>query len=80
MSTLRLPRLQQRDTREHPWLRTITGLFWSIAGGLLVLFVFFAAMGAFDPAEAAGVTIAFAALAVLWLAHAWPRLRGHGGR
>lgn len=77
MLTLRLPRLQHRETREHPWLRMITGVFWSIAGGLLVLFVFFAAMGAFDPVEAASVTIAFAALALLWLVHAWPRLRGH---
>lgn len=44
--------------------------------GLLVLFVFFAAMGAFDPAEAVGVTASFAALALLWLVHAWPRLTG----
>lgn len=75
MTTLRLP---HREHSEHPWLRTLTAMFWSIAGGLLVLFVFFAAMGAFDPAEAVGVTAIFAALALLWLVHAWPRLSGRG--
>lgn len=78
MSTLRLPRLHHRESHEHPWLRAVTGLFWSAAGALVLLFVFFAAMGAFDPVEAAGVTVAFAALGMLWLVHAWPSLRGRG--
>jgi hypothetical protein len=40
----------------------------------VLLFIFLAALGAIDPAEATEVTVVVVALAVLWLAHAWRRL------
>ncbi len=72
------PRLEQRDPGDRARLRAISALMWSLAGGLVLLFIFFAALGAFDPAEAVGVTIAIAAVGLVWLAHAWPRLRDEG--
>ena len=38
--------------------------------GVVALFAFFAALGAFELTEAIGVTIAVVVLAALWLAHA----------
>ena len=78
MATLHMPRLQHVGHGDHDRLRAISGLMWSVAGGLVLLFLFFAVLGAFDPTEAVGITIAFAALGLLWLAHAWPRLRAEG--
>ena len=75
MATLHMPRLQRVAEGDHARLRAISALMWSLAGALVLLFLFFAVLGAFDPAEAVGVTIAFAALGLVWLAHAWPRLR-----
>ena len=44
MSTLRLPRLQHhRRGREHPRLGIVSRLLLSAAGGLILLFAFFAA-------------------------------------
>jgi len=40
----------------------------------VVLCAFFLALGGVDPGEARAATIAVAALAVLWLAHAWRRI------
>ena len=41
--------------------------FWALVGAVIVLFVFFAAVGGFDPTEAVALTIVVAVLAVLWL-------------
>jgi hypothetical protein len=47
---------------------------WSLCGALVVLFIFFAALGGIDPAEAAVASIIIAVMGVLWLVHFW-RLR-----
>jgi fatty acid desaturase len=44
--------------------------FWILVLAVIVLFVFFLALGAFSPGQVAGLTIAVAVLAVLWVAHA----------
>ena len=41
--------------------------FWVACGSLVLLGIFFAALGAFDPTEAIGLTIALLVLAALWL-------------
>lgn len=79
MATLHLPHFRSGTPAEHARLRALSALVWSAAGGLVLLFLFFTALGAFDPIDAVGVTIAFAALGVLWLVHAWPRLRRESG-
>jgi hypothetical protein len=45
--------------------------FWWACGGIVLAFIFFAALGAVDPGEAVELTIVVLVLAVLWLAHAW---------
>jgi hypothetical protein len=56
----------------HPPMRTaLAHAFWAACGTIVVLFIFFAALGAVEPGDAIGLTIAVLALAVLWLAHEW---------
>ena len=68
MATFHLPHFE-RD--EHPRLGAALHLFWGASAGIVLLFIFFAALGAIDPAEAVAVTVVVLALAVLWLTHAW---------
>jgi hypothetical protein len=71
MATLHLPHV---DAESHPALNTLAHAFWAVCGALVVLFIFFAALGAIDPAEAVELTVVVLALAALWLAHAWREL------
>lgn len=48
--------------------------FWVVCGSLVLLGIFFAALGAFDPTEALGLTVGLLVLAALWLAHEWAGL------
>lgn len=45
--------------------------FWVACGSLVLLGIFLAALGAFDPTEAVALTVALLVLAALWLAHEW---------
>lgn len=47
---------------------------WAIVGALVVIYLFFVALGNFRPGEAPVATGIALALAVLWLAHAWRRV------
>jgi uncharacterized membrane protein YhaH (DUF805 family) len=51
-------------------LAILSETFWLLVLAVVAMFAFFLALGAFKPAEVAGVTIAVIALAVLWIAHA----------
>jgi fatty acid desaturase len=51
-------------------LGTLSDTLWILVLAIVVLFAFFAALGAFSPGEVLGLTLAVAALAVLWVAHA----------
>ena len=79
MATLHLRLHRGPDASDHARLRALSATFWSIAGSVVLLFIFFAAMGAIDPSEAVAATAVVAILGVLWLIHAWPRLRAEGG-
>jgi hypothetical protein len=68
---LRLPHLSHG---EHPVLESAAHGFWAVCGAIVVLFIFFAALGAVEPGEAVELTVVVLALAVLWLAHAWSDL------
>jgi TRAP-type C4-dicarboxylate transport system permease large subunit len=54
--------------------------FWILLLSLVVMFVFFVALGAFSPGEAVGITIVVAVMAVLWVAHAIWVSRHSAGR
>jgi uncharacterized membrane protein YhaH (DUF805 family) len=56
--------------RQSRMLSTLSETFWILVLALVALFVFFVALGAFKPGDVIGLTLAVAALAVLWIAHA----------
>ena len=49
---------------------TLRETFWVLALAVIVLFAFFAALGAFSIAETLWATLTVAALCVLWVVHA----------
>jgi fatty acid desaturase len=51
-------------------LGTLSETLWILVLAIVVLFAFFAALGAFSPGEVVGLTVAVVALAVLWIVHA----------
>ena len=53
-------------------------ILMAICGALVVLYLFFIAVGGVDPTEDTGWTIAALVLAVLWLAYSWRRLWSGG--
>lgn len=57
--------------REHAALRAIAAGFWALAIGVIVAYLFFLALGAIAPGDAAPLTVAVAVLLALWLARAW---------
>ena len=57
-----------------PRLAIVRALFWAVCGSIVVLYLFFVALDALDPADNRTAAIAVLVLAVLWLAHAWRRL------
>jgi hypothetical protein len=71
MSTLHLPRLHDDS---HRRLSSVAHVFWAVSGTVVVAFIFFAALGAFDPADAEGLTVAVLVLATLWVSHSWRQL------
>ena len=53
--------------------------FWVLALGVIGCYAFFVALGAFAPGDVLGITIAVAALLLLWLVHAWAQGHRHAG-
>lgn len=53
-------------------------LLMAVCGALVVLYLFFVAVGGVDPTQDEGWTIAALVLAVLWLAYSWRRLWSGG--
>jgi fatty acid desaturase len=51
-------------------LATLSETFWILVLAIVVLFVFFLALGAFSPGDVVGVTLVVGLLAVLWIGHA----------
>ena len=49
---------------------TLSKAFWLLVISLVVLFAFFAALGAFKPGEVTGLTVGIVLMAVLWFVHA----------
>jgi hypothetical protein len=59
-------------------VRDIAATLLAFCGGLAILYVFFAAIGAVDLGDSLVFTIIAVALAVLWLLGAWQRSRTGG--
>lgn len=58
-------------------MSNVRAFLWALTGSAVVLFIFFAAVGGIDPAEAWIATVVVAVLAVLWILHARSRLFGN---
>ena len=58
------------ERRRSRTLATLSETFWILVLAVVVLFAFFAVLGAFSPGQVAGLTLAMVVLAVLWVAHA----------
>ena len=50
----------------------------ALCGALVVLYLFFVAVGGVDPTDDEGWTVAALVLALLWLAYSWRRLWAGG--
>jgi uncharacterized MAPEG superfamily protein len=61
-------RPESRVTRAAIFFRET---FWVFALGAILAYVFFMVLGAFNPGDAVGVSIAIGILIVLWILHAW---------
>jgi hypothetical protein len=66
-----MPHMPRIDPTAHPVLESVAHAFWALCGTIVVLFIFFAALGAVEPEDAVELTVVVLALAVAWLAHAW---------
>ncbi len=79
-------RRRGEDRRQNPGRRTADyegratplTFLWALIGALVVVYLFFVAIGGVDPDEEPGWAIAALVLAVLWLAHSWKRLWSGG--
>lgn len=79
-------RRRRADRRETPGRRasdyegraTPLTFVWAACGALVVLYLFFVAIGGVDPSEQPGWGIAALVLALVWLAHSWKRLWAGG--
>ena len=60
--------------------KALSETFWMLVLGVVVMFAFFAALGAFEVGDAVVLTAVVCGLAVLWLAHAVWASRHDDGR
>jgi membrane protein YdbS with pleckstrin-like domain len=73
-------RAEMRSPRAQRILAVLSETFWLLIIGVIAMFLFFVALGAFNPTQVLGLTIVVVVLAVLWIAHAAWVSRHHAGR
>jgi len=71
------PGRRAEDKKQARWYN-LQAAFWAVIGAIVVLYLFFVALGGVDPDEAPAATIVIAVLALMWLAHAWRRIWAGG--
>lgn len=62
------------ESSRHQHWEAARAFLWAFVGAVVLLFVFFVALGGIDPTEAKVATVMVAVLALAWLAHSWRRL------
>jgi ABC-type transport system involved in cytochrome bd biosynthesis fused ATPase/permease subunit len=65
----------RREADREERMRSMAAFIFAFCGGLAVLYVFFAAIGAVDIGDAIVATIIAVVLAAIWLLAFWRRLR-----
>ena len=73
-----MPGRRAEDWARPPRMGTARAFFWALIGSVVVLYLFFVAIGGIDPDEARVATIVILVLALAWLAHSWRRLWAGG--
>lgn len=63
-----LRRQEDHEILQQERLRSAVAALMAVCGGLSVIFLFFAAMGAVDITDAVGATVAAVVLALIWIA------------
>jgi ABC-type transport system involved in cytochrome bd biosynthesis fused ATPase/permease subunit len=71
----RRERLPRRYEDRYQRFRDIAATLVAFCGGLVVMFLFFAAIGAVNLGDAIGFTIAAIVLTAVWILGAWQRAR-----
>ena len=74
------PASEETPARRTPVATFVVEAFWVITLGVIFGYAFFAVLGAFDPGDTAGVSIAVAVLVLLWLLRGWATRRHHAER
>ena len=69
---------RREEDRRQARLYNLQAALWAVIGAIVVLYLFFIALGGVDPGDAKVATIIIAVLALLWLAHAWRRIWAGG--
>ena len=73
--------VRRREDHEHGnLLRPVVSVLVTVCGGLAVLFVFFAAMGAIDVGDAVVATVIAIVMGIVWFAGFYYRHRTQAGR
>ena len=67
-----------RRSSDYTGAFTPVTFLMALCGALVVLYLFFVAVGGVDPTEDTGWTIAALVLALVWLAYSWRRLWSGG--
>jgi fatty acid desaturase len=74
-------RAYTRRSEDHTQLvRGVVSMLFAICGGLAVVFLFFAAMGAVDLGDAIAATVIAVLMGVVWFTGFYYRHRTHAGR
>ena len=55
----------------HPRLDAVRKLLWTLVGAVVLLGIFFFALGGVDPAEAEVMAVLIVVLGIAWLVHFW---------
>ncbi|TMK38126.1 MAG: hypothetical protein E6G56_15685 [Actinobacteria bacterium] len=73
-------RTELRREEDVAWARrnAVIAAAWAILGAVVVLYIFFMAVGTINPNEARPATIAVLVVAIVWVGHAWRRLYAGG--
>ena len=67
-----------RRTTDYQGRATPLTFAWALVGALVVLYLFFVAVGGVDPSDDPGWAIAALVLGLIWLAHSWKRIWSGG--
>ena len=72
---------RRREDHEHgEMVRTVVAVLVTVCGGLAVLFLFFAAMGAVDPGDAVAASVIAIVMGLVWFAGFYYRHKTQAGR